>query len=97
MECGKQNAPAEAAAGFQVTGAGSLDILAPRSSIHQLPDFAGDHLTLADSSTLPHFVFMTEFLPRYFGWPDLFAGCEKLRTWWELMAKDETAQKVRRK
>ena len=58
------------------------------------PYMSGSNFCLTDSSAYPHFVFMTEMLPRYFGWPDVFADRAKLKEWWQLVQQDDIASKV---
>ncbi|KAF8069416.1 GST3 [Scenedesmus sp. PABB004] len=55
---------------------------------------AGDAITAGDSALFPTFVFCTYILPRYFGWPDVFAGRPKLAAWWAALQRDPHAKRV---
>ena len=61
----------------------------------QGPYMIGERMSTADAALFPHFVFMTEFLPRYFRWPDVFHDRPKLRQWWEAVRQDANVARVR--
>jgi glutathione S-transferase len=59
------------------------------------PCMIGPHLSAADVALFPHVAFMTEILPRYFGWKDIFHGRPKLAKWWAMVQSDPVMAKVR--
>ena len=71
---------------------GAIDIA---ERLCQGPYMIGERMSTADAALFPHFVFMTEFLPRYFGWPDVFHDRPKLRQWWEAVRQDANVARVR--
>jgi glutathione S-transferase len=58
------------------------------------PYLCGESITTADIAAFPHFVFMSFMLPRFFAWPDVFAGRTKLERWWSLIQKQPQVQEV---
>lgn len=58
------------------------------------PWLCGAAPTTADIAAMPHFVFITFMLPRFFGW-DVFAGRPKLAAWWGAVRQDPYATRVR--
>ena len=58
------------------------------------PYFVSSQVSTADAAAFPHFVFMLDMLPQYFGWKDVFAGRPKLKSWWDRICSDQNAEQV---
>ena len=71
------------------------DILQTLERLCVGPFLVGERMSTADVAAFPHFVFMVDMLPRYFGWPDVFAGRPKLAAWWDTVQAEPVVARVR--
>ena len=68
-----------------------LDVL---ESLVVGPFWCGEEISYGDSALMPTFVFLTQILPRHFGWASVFMRRPKLEAWWAAVGADPEAARV---